>query len=293
MWTNRVDALHFGARWRGTNLLGQRTGIYLKGGYNTGHGRFFASVGSKRIWGADGRSFTGLYYQRGTVPRYPSSLYTLADNSYPFLLSLDDYFDFYWRTRWRAEAGYHFAQQHSVLTLAFNREQHRSLRKETDFNFCSVQSSSSYVYKHLCADRDLTYRDNPLIRAGRMTSLELVLDLGGLDPKAWHRTRLAAEYSDEWMGSFARFARLDARLDWHVEPARGRLWPAESNYRLQAGAGLGQVPIQRHGTLDAGLVIVAPFGAFKTLHNRPYTGQHYAGFSGNSAGGPASSSGWG
>ena len=76
--------------------------------------------GSKRIWGADGRSFTGLYYQRGTVPRYPSSLYTLADNSYPFLLSLDDYFDFYWRTRWRAEAGYRLAQ-HSILTLAFNR----------------------------------------------------------------------------------------------------------------------------------------------------------------------------
>ena len=111
-----------------------------------------------------------------------------------------------------------------------------------------------------------------------MSSLDLVLDLGGLDPKAWHRARLAAEYSDEWMGSFARFARLDARLDWHVEPARGRLWPAESNYRLQAGAGLGPVPIQRHGTLDAGLVIVAPFGAFKTLRNRPYTGQHYAGF---------------
>ncbi|MCY3791708.1 MAG: DUF5686 family protein [Gemmatimonadetes bacterium] len=277
LWVNRVDALHFGARWRGTNLLGQRTGIYFNGGYNTGHERFFAGVGSKRIWGADGRIFTGLYYQRGTVPRYPSSLYTLADNSYPFLLSLDDYFDFYWRTRWRAEAGYRLAQ-HSVLTLAFNREQHRSLRKETDFSFCNTQSNSSYVYKHLCADRNLTYRDNPPIRAGRMTSLELALDLGGLDPKTWHRTRLSAEYSDEWMGSFARFARLDARLDWHVELARGRLWPAESNYRLQAGAGLGQVPIQRHGTLDAGLVIVAPFGAFKTLRNRPYTGRHYAGF---------------
>ena len=151
--------------------------------------------------------------QRGTVPRYPSSLYTLADNSYPFLLSLDDYFDFYWRTRWRAEAGYRLAQ-HSVLTLAFNREQHRSLRKETDFSFCRTQSKDSYVYKHLCADRDLTYRSNPPIRAGRMTSLELVFDLGGLDPKAWHRTRLAAEYSDEWMGSFARFAppRCPARL---------------------------------------------------------------------------------
>ena len=107
-------------------------------------------MGSKRIWGADGRSFTGLYYQRGTVPRYPSSLYTLADNSYPFLLSLDDYFDFYWRTRWRAEAGYRLAQ-HSTLTLAFNRERHSSLRKETDFSFCSVQSKDSYVYKHLCA----------------------------------------------------------------------------------------------------------------------------------------------
>ena len=51
LWANRVDALHFGARWRGTNLLGQRTGTYFKGGYNTGHGRFFAGVGSKRILG--------------------------------------------------------------------------------------------------------------------------------------------------------------------------------------------------------------------------------------------------
>lgn len=276
LWTNRVDALHFGARWRGGNLR-ERTGIYFKGGYNTGHGHFFAGVGAKRTWDEKGRSFTGLYYQRGTVPRYPSSLYTLADNSYPFLLSLDDYFDFYWRTRWRAEAGYRVAQ-HSVLTLAFNRERHRSLRKETDFSFCRMQSKSSYVYKHLCAGRDLTYRANPRIRAGRMSSLELVLDLGGLDPKAWRRTRLAVEYSDEWMGTFARFVRLEAQLDWHVESARGRLWPAESNYRLQAGAGLGQVSIQRHGTLDAGLVMVAPFGAFKTRRNRPYTGRHYAGF---------------
>ena len=269
LWANRVDALHVGARWRGHNLRGQRTGLYLKGGYNTGHQRMFADACLQRTWDAAGRSFSGLYYQRGTVSRYPSAHYTLAANSYPFLLSLDDYFDFYWRTGWRAETGYRWAQ-HRVLTLAFNRQQHRSLPKTTDFNVCRVQTESSYFYKYFCAGRDLTYRENPPIRAGRLSSLELVLDLGN--------SRLAAEYSDKWMGSFARFARLDARLDWRVERSHRRLWPAESTYRLQAGAGVGQVPIQRHGTLDAGLVIVAPFGAFKTRRNRPYTGEHYAGF---------------
>ena len=85
VWANRVDALHLGLRWRGESLRGERLGLYLKGGYDTGPRRPFYAAGGRKAWGKESRQYAGLFYQAQTRSRYPSSLYSLADNSYPFL----------------------------------------------------------------------------------------------------------------------------------------------------------------------------------------------------------------
>jgi hypothetical protein len=278
LWANRVDALHFGLRWTGQNLRRERLGIYLKGGYNTGHGRWFSGLGGRHVWGKYKQGFSGLYFQQNTASRYPSAVYSLSDNSYPFLLSLDDYFDFYWRQTWRAESSYSSKNKHQSFKAGLNWEKHASLDKETNFNLlCSAQRQSGRIYKFFCQDRDHAHRPNPPVRAGRLAAVDLKFKWQDALTKAQRQMTLDAEYSPGGLISDFSFARLAARLDWHYADYKEWFFlPDESNYRAVGGTALGTLPIQRYSALDAGLSLLSPFGTFHTQRNRPYEGKHYA-----------------
>lgn len=277
LWANRVDALHFGLRWRGDTLLGKRTGAYFKGGYNTGHKKPFYALGFRRAWGRDNRQYAGAYFAAQTHTRYASTLYSTADNSYPFLLSLDDYFDFYWRENIRLEWGKMLGAKGAVA-VGLNAERHAALRKETDFNLlCGLQPQNGRVYGWLCRDRDRGYRANPTITIGDLHSVDLQLRIGG--DSVQRRLELDGEYAFSAAGGDFSFARLGATLDWQWQ--RGDysyIFPKTARYRLRAGAALGPLPPQRRAALDVGIVALAPFGAFKTLRNRPYEGREHTAF---------------
>ena len=277
LWANRVDAFHFGLRWKGVDDLGERTGIYAKGGYNTGSKRWFSGLGLRRVWRAEGNAFSGFSYRAGTFTRYASQQFSISDNSLPFLLSLDDYFDFYWSERWRVESGYRFKARRSLLKAGFNVEEHSSLEKNTDFNLlCKFQPRNGRLYNWLCEGRDLDYRPNPDIDEGRLHAVDLELNFND-EGRAAHRAGLQGEYSAAWMGSDFSFARLGVKLDGLFDNYTRRWFaPDAVRYRLLGGATAGQVPVQRRGALDASVFVYAPFGTFKTLRDQPYEGERYA-----------------
>jgi hypothetical protein len=273
IWVNRVDALHLGLRWRGQSLRGRRLGLYLKGGYNVGAGRPTYGLGLRRAWGKKGGVYAGLLYRAQTETRYPSSHYSMVHNSYPYLLNLDDYFDFYRSDGLRLEWG-RYLDGSGLIEAGFNSERHTSLKKVTDRNLCDYQARDGRFYGWLCDETD-AYRENPAIRPGRLHSFDARLQLQGTERLA--SLRVDGEYGARWMGGDFSFARLDAVADWRWLREDGPVFlPKSTTYRAQAGGALGEPPPQRHGTLDASLMALAPFGVFRALRNRPYEAEHYA-----------------
>lgn len=278
LWANRVDAFHFGLRLKQVRPR-DNLGLSGKLGYDTGPGQYFYAAGLRRAWGTQGEGYSGLFYRDGTVARYPSALYGMAANSAPFLLSLDDYFDFYRRRGWRLESGYRLGGWHAAVALL--RERHDTADKHTDFNLvCRFQPRNGRLYGWLCRDRDLDYRPNPPIKEGLLHGARFELRSDG--PQAagdtWRRAALSTEGAKPYLGADFSFARADAAVQGRFAEFRDwPLLPSATRYRLSVGAAWGRPPPQRLGTLDGGLWRYAPFGAFKTRSGQPYEGRHHAG----------------
>lgn len=281
LWFNRVDGGHAGLK--GKSVLSERLALYTKGGYNAGSEKKFYGVGFRHAWGREKSGFAGLNYQIGTRSRYPSESYSLAFNSLPMLLSLDDYFDYYWSRRFAAEVGYRFEEAKSTVRVSFNREEHRSLAKSTDFDIaCGYQNKNGRIYELLCEDRDEPQRENPAVEEGQLRSFGLIFNWGGgyrpFGRRAQKRVELELEHSGDWLGSDFDFTRYRLAFDWHTDALVRRLGIGETvHLHGLVGTASGELPIQRYGSLDASIWIFQPFGTFRSLDGRPYEGEKYAG----------------
>ena len=281
LWFNRVDGAHMGLK--GKSVLSERLAIYTKGGYNEGSEKKFYGAGFRQAWGSEKSGFAGLNYQASTRTRYPSESYSLAFNSLPMLLSLDDYFDYYWSRRFAAEVGYRFGKAKSTVRASFHHEEHRSLAKSTDFDIaCGYQNKNGRIYELLCEDRDDPQRENPTVEEGRLRSFDLIFNWGGkyrpFGRRSQKRVELEMEHSGDWMGSDFDFTRYRLSFDWHTDALVRRLGLGETiHLHGLAGTASGELPIQRYGSLDASTWIFQPFGTFRSLDGRPYEGEKYAG----------------
>jgi hypothetical protein len=274
LWANRVDAFHFGLRLKESRPF-KNLGLSGKLGYDIGPGRFFYASGLRRAWGPGGKGHTGLFYRNGTVARYPSALYGMAANSAPFLLSLDDYFDFYRRSGWHLNQGWRFEGWR--LNAGLVREEHETQQKNTDFNLvCRFQPQNGRFYGWLCRGRDLDYRPNPPINPGILHAMRFRLES---ETNTWRQAALGVEWANPALGGDFSFTRAEAAVQWRfVDYRDGLALPDASRYRFAAGLSLGDTPLQRLGTLDTGIWRYAPFGAFKTPSNRPYEGESHVAF---------------
>ncbi|NKB65486.1 MAG: hypothetical protein GKR89_00355 [Candidatus Latescibacteria bacterium] len=106
----------------------------------------------KAAWGG-----VGLVYAVDSVPRYKSDGYSRFINGAQVLLGIDDYFDYYWSRRLRAQL---YLQRPGEVEweLGLKIEKHTGLAKTTSFNLL---------------DRDWQPRPNPLIEPGRLHAVEL------------------------------------------------------------------------------------------------------------------------
>ena len=257
---DRVGGAHLG-------LEGNRG---LVGGLEAGGGAGY-NVGLKR-WSYRGRGGwqrtaggVVLEYGRGPVPRTPSDSYPLLLNSGQSLLGLDDYFDYYWNERLRARL--HLSLPGQVgLQVGFNHEEHSSLQETTAFNLLN---------------RNWRPRPNPAIEEGRLRSVEAGLEWGGpyqpFGMTANRRVEVGVEHSSGGLGSDFSFTRLRLALDGHFKTfLKRRFTPNALDVRLVGGYSIGDVPVQRFGSLEASMGFFSPFGAFRTVRGHPYEGEHYA-----------------
>ena len=257
---DRVGGAHLGLEGN-RSLFGG-----LEGGGGTGY-----SVGLKR-WSYRGRAGwqrtagrVVLEYGRGPVPRTPSDSYPLLLNSGQSLLGLDDYFDYYWNERLRARL--HLSLPGRIgLQVGFNHEEHSSLQETTAFSLLN---------------RNWRPRPNPAIEEGRLRSVEVGFEWGGpyqpFGMTANRRVEVGVEHSGAGLGSDFSFTRLHLALDGHFKTfLKRRFTPNALDVRLVAGYSIGDVPVQRFGSLEASMGFFSPFGAFRTVRGHPYEGEHYA-----------------
>lgn len=268
---NRVEEAHLGAR------LGVEVGpldLTTRGGYNTGpSGATRWAYGGGVTWPVSSGTSIELSYHYGVDPRYRARsriapVWARLSNSFWVLSGEPDYFDYFGTERFR------FSVQQDVPDL--DLELQFQLRNERHF---SVDKTSDYDL----IGRGSVQPPNPSVKEGWMRSIGLnvtVGDDGLLGILPLNRIQAAFEVSEPSLGaSDFEFTRVDIVADARIETFfQRRLFPNALDLRVDAGVSLGTPPLQRFGVIEASPLPYTPFGALRTLDDRPYQGEHHVAF---------------
>jgi len=266
---NRVEGGHFGLRLNGRVGPLDVTG---RGAYNTG-------PSGPTQWAYGGAVSTGLgdhtevaaRYRYGITPRYAAHsrirpAWARFTNSLWALAGEPEYYDYFGAERMRLALRGAFAGPDLGLALQLRNERHFSVASATSYN----------VFGRAAAQPP-----NPPVQAGWLRSVALTATLGeegllGILPL--NRLAATVEHSDAGTaGSDFDFTRVEATATAHVEtffPRRFR--PNTLSLRLDAGTAVGTLPLQRFGVIEASPLPYTPYGALRTLDDRPYQGEHHA-----------------
>lgn len=268
---NRVDAF-FGGLKHEQRFADRRIRTTTKLGYSFGYGEgSFDGLnhGFDFSWWPlpkTRRFAVQAGYNASTATRYNSDLYGMIITSSLPLFGYDDYFDYY-----RNEGVYIAARYRprkwwrNTLELKYKLEEHSSIDYSTYYDVVG---------------RDNFQRLNPPVNEGTLSSLELKIEQGegkeALGVIGADNIMLSIEQSAKVMGSdwdFTRF-KVDIFRRYNTFYKR-RFIPNSLDLRLNAGTYLGDLPVQKNGTLDAAFGYFAPFGGFKSKRFIPYEGASY------------------
>jgi len=265
---NRVEGGHFGLRLDfGVGPLAVRG----RGGYNTGpSGPTRWSYGVETTLPLTARTGLSASYHYGIEPRYRARsriapAWARLSNSLWTLAGQPDAFDYFGTERLRLGARREFSTPDLTLALQLRNERHFSVRKTTDYSVVG---------------RSVQQPLNPAVREGWLRSAALTATLGddgllGILPL--NRVRASVEHSAPGLAaSDFDFTRVEVVADARIETFfQRRLLPNTLDLRLDAGASLGTLPLQRFGVIEASPLPYTPFGALRTLDDRPYQGEHH------------------
>jgi hypothetical protein len=266
---NRVEGGHFGLR---LDLGVGPLDVKGRGGYNTGpSGPTRWSYGGEATAPvADGMELS-LRYHYGIDPRYRARsrmapFWARLSNSLFTLAGQPDYFDYFGNERLRFTVRREMNDPDLDLALQLRNERHFSVAKTTDYNVFG---------------RTITQPPNPSVREGWLRSVAFTATLGGggiLGVTPITRVQASVEHSTpEVAASDFDFTRFEVVADARIETFfQRRLLPNTLDLRLDAGASLGTPPLQRFGVVEASPLPYTPFGALRTLDDRPYHGEHHA-----------------
>jgi hypothetical protein len=241
-------------------------------GYNTG-----PSSGSTQ-WSygggvrADLSSSTTLdvRYHYGIEPRYRARsriapIWAHLSNSLWTLAGEPDYFDYFGNERFRLSVRQEVSSLNLDVELQLRNERHFPVRTNTEYSLF---------------DRTVAQPPNPPVNEGWLRSVALTATLGGgglLGITPINRVQVSLEQSfPDLAASDFDFTRLDVVADTRTETFfQRRLLPNTLDLRLDAGTSLGTPPLQRFGVIEASPLPYTPFGALRTLDDRPYQGEHH------------------
>lgn len=262
---NRVDAFHLGLKYE--RDIRKNITLELHGAYKTGLKRWAYGGVLKSRFGKRRKFFFSLRYATDTQNNIRSRNYPQLFSSVHSVLGYDDYFNYYWNESLQSEFGFSFSRLPIRISLGFNEEQHSSVDKATDWSLFN---------------KDRIQRSNPAIDEGKLRSVNAVIVLGDefipWGPTGQNRLEISVEHSSpDFMKSDFSFTRHELIWCGHITTfLPRRLLPNCLDFQLVAGKAEGLMPIQRYYGMDARLGVLTPFGAFKTLSQRP-VGDSYIG----------------
>lgn len=266
---NRIDGYHLGLKY------GKKFGdIGLEvngfGGYsfhsNLWEGGLF--INKDLFETGDSDFILNAGYEYATDTRFSSPTYSLGFNSLQTLvLGTRDYFDYFRNEKMFAGFTIEDLFPELDVTLTANRELHNSFTEIPVFN---------YSLFGLHDER----RSNPQIDDGKLQSLSLNLAFKkvptdfGFSGK--NQVLMSAEHSSEGLGSDFDFTKFSARVDLHIPTFYSRrLFPNALDLTFAGGTYMGDLPIQRFGSVDGAMGRFTPFGVIKTRKSIPYVGSNY------------------
>ncbi len=263
---NRVDAVFAGVKHE-KYFTDRRMELTTKLGYSFGyeelnHGldiSWWPLTRTRRFALEAGYEFT-------TDNRYQSDLYGMVFTSGMSLFGYEDYFDYYRREGVYVGARFRPRRSSTRYFFKYRLEDHQSIDFKTSYDLIG---------------RSTIQRLNPPINEGTLSSFELKMERGegkeALGVIGADNIMLSVEQSLKAMGSdwdFTRF-KVDVYRRYSTFYQR-RFIPNSLDLRLNAGTYLGDLPVQRNGTVDAALGYFTPFGAFKSKRYIPFEGASYA-----------------
>lgn len=269
LWFNRVEALHAG----GAAALPALGPLRLSAGagYSTGleAATYEGRLGLRLPLGRGASLAAAAGYRREHARRGGPSAYGRLVPAAAALLGEPDYFDYYRRRGFFAEAGVRLRPLEARLTASLLAERHEALPRTTDYD----------LFGRLEARRE-----NPAIPEGRLHALGLEVELGrlprdgglGLSGGRGLVLRLEAGRPGVLGGDFD-YRRAEGVLLWRQPTLlRRRLFPLTLDLRLAGGLSAGALPPQRRFTIDGTVLALAPAGALRTVRGRFLEGDRYA-----------------
>jgi len=266
---NRVEGGHFGLR---LDLDIGPLAVRGQGGYNTGpSGPTQWSYGGRATLPLGDDTNLSARYRYGIEPRYRARsrvvpVWARLTNSLWTLAGEPEYYDYHGNERMRLSLRHAVSDPDATLALQLRNERHFSVGKATDYNVFG---------------RAITQPPNPSVAEGWLRSVAVTATLGtrgllGILPIT--RVEASVEYSDpDVAASDFDFTRVEAVADARIETFfQRRFRPNALDLRVDAGASFGDAPLQRFGVIEASPQPYTPFGALRTLDDRPYQGEHHA-----------------
>ena len=265
---NRMDGFHLGLNYqKRINEIGLRLGGFSGYSFHSEKWDYGLTFDQRmfRIAQSPVHLFGG--YENKSSTRYDSRLYSTGMNSITTLLGGDDYFDYFRNEMMYGGIRLQRILPRTNLKFSFHREQHQTF-------------GSDMLYDYSLFGWHNTRRPNPEIDEGILQSakIELGYNVSSTDFGISGRRQIliAAEISDNSMGSDFDFTKLSFSIDWNFETFyQRRLFTNTLDVHLSGGTASGELPIQRFGTVDGSISRFTPFGTLKTRNYVPYEGNRY------------------
>ena len=262
LYFNRVEGFHLGANVELDEIHDQ---IILRGGaaYGFSDKRAKYTLGATVFLAPDRKFGIGMDVYRRLDYRPDAGYFGPVFNSLTSLLARNDYRDYY-----ESEGGRVFVSGHPTesarFTLSYVSERQTSVRQNTDYSFLAHAR---------------TYRPNPaVVNFQRLESVLAEARFGKEEVPLGIIIPNSFEFSCE-VGLPDReknFVRMFTALTLSV-PTIGRdfLFPASLRFKVSGGVLIGDLPSQRYFDLESASSNVAPFGVFKAMGVKEFSGTRF------------------
>ncbi len=270
LWYNRVESLHAGFELEAT--VYDRVQLRAGGGYSTGlrgTDRWTYQSRIRLFFGEGQRGYVSAGYRAGARAQAGSTLYGPFLNGVTYLLSGDDYFDYYRTERFEAGVSYGDLPLDSRLTLQYRDERAQTLEASTGYDVFSARSG---------------LRPNPAVATDRIRSVAAEVLIGDrrFRPRGifgQRSLRLRVEHGPtDVLANAASFTHVTADVHGRIATFnRSARRPHTLDVRVTGGTYHGTLPPQRQALVDGSLGFYTPFGALRTQRGLPYVGAQHLG----------------